>query len=59
MSKWKSRKFWLTIIAVIYSVIATLGYDVPVEQVVVTDAVVAVWVLAEAFVDAARAKREL
>ena len=51
-SKWKSRKFWLTIIAMVYTVAATLGFDIPVTQVVVVDAVVAVWVLAEAAVDA-------
>ncbi len=57
MSKWTSRKFWLTIIAVMYTVIATLGYNVPVDQVLLTDAVIAVWVLAEAAVDAAGAKK--
>ena len=54
MSKWTSRKFWLTIIAVIYTVVATLGYNIPVDQVLIADAVIAVWVLAEAYVDAAR-----
>jgi len=52
-SKWKSRKFWLTIVALVYTVAATLGFDVPVTQVVIVDAVVAIWVLAEAAVDAA------
>ena len=51
-NKWKSRKFWLMIIAMVYSVAATLGFDIPVAQVVVVDAVAAVWILAEAFVDA-------
>lgn len=55
-NKWKSRKFWLTIIAVVYTCIATLGFEVPVAQVIVTDAVVAVWVLAEAVVDASNKK---
>lgn len=53
-SKWKSRKFWLAVIAAIYTVIATGGYDVPVEQVIVTDAIIAVWILAEALVDSFR-----
>ncbi len=51
-NKWKSRKFWLMIIALVYSVTATLGFDIPVTQVVVVDAIVGVWILAEAFVDA-------
>ncbi|KKN17558.1 hypothetical protein LCGC14_0964830 [marine sediment metagenome] len=54
MSKWKSRKFWLAIIATIYTVVATLGYNVPVDQVLVADAMVAVWIFAEALVDAFR-----
>ena len=53
-SKWTSRKFWLSIIALVYTVVATLGYEIPISQVLVVDAVVAVWVFAEAFVDAAR-----
>lgn len=52
-NKWCSRKFWLTIIALVYTVAATLGFDVPVAQVLIVDAVVAIWVLAEATVDAA------
>jgi len=52
-NKWKSRKFWLTVIALVYTVAGTLGFDIPIMQVVVVDAVIAVWVLAEATVDAA------
>jgi len=51
-NKWRSRKFWLMVIAMVYSVAATLQFDIPVTQVVVVDAVAAVWILAEAFVDA-------
>jgi uncharacterized membrane protein len=53
-NKWTSRKFWLTIIAMVYSVAATLGMNIPIEQVVITNAVVAVFVLAEAIVDAVK-----
>ena len=52
-NKWRSRKFWLTVIALVYTVAATLGFDIPITQVVVVDAVIAVWVLAEATIDAA------
>lgn len=55
-SKWKSRKFWVAIIGAIFSLIATLGYDVPVSEVLVIDALLAVWILAEASVDAAKKK---
>lgn len=50
-SKWTSRKFWLIVIAAIFSTVATFGYNMPVEEVVVTDAVIAVWVLIEGVID--------
>ena len=51
--KLKSRKFWLAIIAAIYTLAATGGFDVPIEQPILVNAVIAVWILAEALVDAA------
>ncbi len=53
-SKWTSRKFWLTIIAAVGTLISTLGFDVGAFPVLAADALVAVWVLAEAIVDAAK-----
>lgn len=53
-NKWLSRKFLLAIVAGIYTIAATGGFDVPVEQVLVVDGIVAVWILAEAIVDAAK-----
>jgi len=51
---WTSRKFILSVIAAIFTAAATMGFDVPIKEVVVTDAVVAVWVLAEAVLDAVK-----
>lgn len=50
-NKWTSRKFWLVIIAAIFTTTATLGYDIPFEEVVITDAVIGVWVLVEGIID--------
>ena len=53
-SKWKSRKFWVAIVAAIYSIVATSGWDVPIDRVILTDAILAVWILTEGIVDAVR-----
>jgi len=53
-NKWKSRKFWVAIVAAIYSVVATVGYDIPVDKVIVTDAILAVWILVEGIIDAVK-----
>jgi len=52
--KLKSRKFWIGVIAAIFSMVALLGYNIPIEQVVIVDAIMAVYILAEAFADAFR-----
>lgn len=52
--KLASRKFWMGLVAAIFSVVALLGYDIPIDQVIVVDAIVAVYILAEAIVDAVR-----
>ena len=49
--KWTSRKFWLAAIAMIYTAAATLGFDVPIEEVVVVDAVAGLWILIEGIID--------
>ena len=55
-SKWTSRKFWVAIVAMIYSVVATVGADLPIEEIIVVDAIAAVWILVEGIVDAVRAR---
>ncbi len=57
-SKWTSRKFWLAIIGTAYALIATLGYDLPVDQVAVTEALIAVWIVVEGFIDSKKIKPE-
>lgn len=52
MERFLSRKFLLTLVAVVYTITAASGFDIPVDQVVVVDAVVAVYVLVEAVLDA-------
>ncbi len=50
-NRWTSRKFWLTVIAAVGTLIATLGFDVGTLPVVAADALVAVWVLVEGIID--------
>ncbi|MDY6957637.1 MAG: hypothetical protein SVK08_00635 [Halobacteriota archaeon] len=52
--RFKSRKFILACVAALFSAVATMGFEVPVEEVLVTDAIVAVWILAEAMTDAVK-----
>lgn len=53
-NKWTSRKFWLTVIAAVFTMIATFGFDAPIEEVIVTDVVIGVWVLIEGIIDAVK-----
>lgn len=53
-NKWKSRKFWVMIIMMVYTATAMGGFDVPIEQVVVLDAIGAVWILVEGIIDAVK-----
>lgn len=57
ISKLSSRKFWIGVIAAIFSMVALLGYDVPIEEVVVIDAIMAIYILAEAIVDCFRKEK--
>lgn len=50
-SKLSSRKFWLTVVAVIYTIVATMGMEMPIDQVALTDAVIAVFVVVEGLID--------
>lgn len=51
LQKFQSRKFILTVVAMIYTVAASLGYDIPLEKIAVMDAVVAIYVLIEGIAD--------
>ena len=55
-SKWTSRKFWLAIIGTIYALVATLGLDIPVGEIAVTEALLAVWIVVEGFIDSKKIK---
>jgi len=53
-AKMTSRKWIATIVGVIYTLTATGGYDLPVEEVVLTDAVIAIYIFVEGMVDIAK-----
>ncbi len=55
-SKWTSRKFWLAIIGTVYALVGTLGFDIPVDQIAVTEALLAVWIIVEGFIDSKKIK---
>lgn len=52
--KWSSRKFIVAIVAAVYSVAASAGWDVPIAQIVVVDAVLGLYILVEGVVDSCR-----
>ncbi len=56
-SKWTSRKFWIAIIASVFSGAAVIGFNIPIPEVVITDVVIAVWILAETIIDVMRVKK--
>jgi len=53
-NKWTSRKFWVMVIAAIYTIAAGAGFEVPVEQIIVVDALAGVWILVEGIIDAVK-----
>lgn len=56
-NKWKSRKFWVMIIGVVYTIIAEAGFNAPIEQILVVDALGTVWILVEGIIDAVNKPR--
>jgi len=56
-SKWKSRKFWLAIIAAVITIGTALGVNMTAIEatlVGVMDAVLAIWIIIEGFIDKKR-----
>lgn len=54
MKKMTSRKWIAAIIGVIYTMTATGGYDMPISEVALTDAVIAIYIFMEGMIDIAR-----
>ena len=52
--KLTSRKWIAAVIGVIYTISATMGTDLPVEEVVLTNAVLTIYIFVEGMVDIAR-----
>ena len=49
---WSSRKWIAMVVGVIFSMAALGGFDIPVAEVALVDAVVVVYIVAEAIIDA-------
>lgn len=50
-NKWLSRKFIVVVVAFIFSIVATAGYEMPVDEVLVVDGVLMLFVLVEGVID--------
>ena len=50
-NKWTSRKFIAAAVAFIFTIIATAGYEMPVEEVVAVDGVLMFYILIEGIID--------
>ena len=50
-NKWLSRKFLAVLVGFIFTIVATAGYDMPVNQVALVDGILMFYVLVEGVID--------
>ena len=50
-NKWLSRKFMAAVAAFVYTIVATMGLEMPVDQVILVDAVLVLYILVEGIID--------
>lgn len=55
-SKWTSRKWIATIVGVVFTITSTAGFEMPVEEVAMVDAIILFYVLIEGIIDAINKK---
>ncbi len=55
-SKWFSRKFIAAVVAFIFSVVGTAGYNMPVDEVAMVDGVLMLYILVEGIIDSIKVK---
>lgn len=51
-NKWFSRKFIAAVVAFIFTIVSTAGYEMPVEQVMLVDGIVMFYILIQGIIDA-------
>lgn len=52
MNKWFSRKFLTMAVAFVFTAVGMIGFDIPLEEVIVVDAIAMFYVLVEGMLDA-------
>jgi len=52
MSRFLSRKFLLAVVAAVYSVVGAAEFQIPIDQLLVTDALIAVYIVVQGVIDA-------
>ena len=46
-NKWLSRKFIAACVAFVFTIVATAGYEMPINQVALVDGILMFWILVE------------
>lgn len=57
-SKWLSRKFIVAVVAFIFTIVATAGYEMPVGEVAVVDGILMFYILIEGIIDMIKKPKE-
>ena len=55
-NKWMSRKFIAMVVGFIFTIVSTAGYQMPVDQVSMVDAILVAYMLIEGIIDAVHKK---
>lgn len=50
-SKWLSRKFLVAVVAFVFTIVATAGYSMPIEEVMMVDGLLMFFILIEGIID--------
>ncbi len=54
MNKWLSRKFISAVVAFVFTIVATAGYEMPIDQVALIDGILMFYILVEGIIDAVK-----
>lgn len=57
-SKWASRKFIIGTVAVVYTILASFGLDIPKEQTIIVDSIAGLYVAIQGYLDSLSAKKD-
>lgn len=57
-NKWLSRKFLTMLVAFIFTIVSTTGYEMPVDEVALVDGILMFYVLVEGVIDMIKKPKE-